>query len=92
MPNNSYPHRLFKPKSLYFLMLCAISAQAQEARDPVLRTVDVVGSLEAATLNLSTPSQTGSRTGLSAKELPASLESIDSQTIAERGDTQIIDA
>jgi iron complex outermembrane receptor protein len=29
---------------------------------------------------------------LSAKELPASLESIDSQTIAERGDTQIIDA
>ncbi|MDR1275206.1 MAG: TonB-dependent receptor, partial [Candidatus Accumulibacter sp.] len=92
MPNNSHPQRLFKPKSLYFLMLCAITAQAQEARDPVLRTVDVVGPRETATLNLSTPSQTGSRTGLSAKELPASLESIDSQTIAERGDTQIIDA
>ena len=65
---------------------------AQTAALPVLGDVKVTASREAATLGLSTPTQTGSRVGLSAKELPASLESIDSRTVAERGDTQIIDA
>jgi iron complex outermembrane receptor protein len=45
-----------------------------------------------SSLGLSVPTQGGSRTGVSAKELPASLEIVDSQTIAERGDTQVIDA
>jgi iron complex outermembrane receptor protein len=65
---------------------------AQTAALPTLGEVVVSADHETATLGLSTPTQTGSRTGLSAKELPASLESIDSQTIAERGDTQIVDA
>ena len=59
---------------------------------PTLGEVVVTARSETATLGLSTPTRTGSLTGLSAKELPASLESIDSQMVAERGDTQIIDA
>jgi iron complex outermembrane receptor protein len=65
------------------------TALAQSSNLPTLGEVVVTANRETATLGLSTPTQTGSRTGLAAKELPASLESIDSETIAERGDTQV---
>jgi iron complex outermembrane receptor protein len=57
-----------------------------------LETVNVPVPRSAATLDLSTPSQSGSRTGLSAKELPASLEILDGQAVEKRGDTQVVDA
>ena len=34
----------------------------------------------------------GSRTGVTTKELPASMEILDGETIRERGDTQVGDA
>jgi iron complex outermembrane receptor protein len=65
---------------------------AQTAALPTLGEVVVTASREAATLGLSVPTQSGSRTGIDAKELPASLDILDNQTIEERGDTQIVDA
>jgi iron complex outermembrane receptor protein len=73
------------------LLLLGGTALAQ-SNLPTLGEVVVSANRETATLNLSTPTQTGSRTGISAKELPASVDVLDSQTIDERGDTQIIDA
>ena len=73
------------------LLLLGGTALAQ-SNLPTLGEVVVTANRETATLNLSTPTQTGRRTGISAKELPASLEILDSQTIDERGDTQVVDA
>jgi iron complex outermembrane receptor protein len=84
-------------KKILLLAIAAIGGNfsplwAQTNEIPMLGDVKVTARRETATLGLSTPTQTGSRTGLAAKELPASLEVIDSRTIAERGDTQVIDA
>ncbi|MDR2507798.1 MAG: TonB-dependent receptor [Candidatus Accumulibacter sp.] len=90
MKHQSSIRRVFKlrPLCLSLSILCAFPAQAA---DTVLDTVNVVAPREA-TLGLSTPSETGSRTGVTARELPASFESISGETIAERGDTRVIDA
>ncbi|MCH2219978.1 MAG: TonB-dependent receptor, partial [Dechloromonas sp.] len=59
---------------------------------PALRAVAVSASRDAAGLGLDLPNSAGSRTGLSARETPASVEAIDSQTIQERGDYRVTDA
>jgi iron complex outermembrane receptor protein len=92
MRHPSFFFKSLKPISSALLLLGGTCSLWAQTALPTLGEVVVTASPETATLGLSTPTQTGSRTGISAKELPASLEILDSQTIDERGDTQIIDA
>lgn len=62
------------------------------AADTTLPAVAVSATRDAADLGLDLPNSAGSRTGLSARETPASVEAIDSQSIRERGDYQVMDA
>ena len=81
----------FRPNPLALALCCAFSTPAFAA-DTLLKPVEVQAQRDTATLGLDIPSQGGSRTGVSAKELPASIEVLDSGTIAERGDTRMNDA
>ena len=60
--------------------------------DTQLAPVEVTAEREASSLGLDQASTTGSRTGVTVRELPASIESVDSATIQERGDYTIMDA
>ena len=88
------PHSL-RTRSLAGTLFAALTgaalATSANAQETVLGTVDVRSTRDAATLHLDQPSQSGSRTGVTAKELPASMAIIDSETIRERGDTQMRD-
>ena len=77
--------------ALFAALAGAALATSANAEETVLGTVDVRSTRDAATLHLDQPTQSGSRTGVTAKELPASLEILDSETIRERGDTQMRD-
>lgn len=76
------------------LALAPLAAQAQDIAAPTLKTVDVVESAPGTNgkLNLDTPTETGSRLGLTARETPASVTVVDRATIEARGaqDTQEI--
>ena len=84
-----------RPLSFAPLLAAALFAAfgpSARAEETVLGTIEVRDTREAATLHLDQPSQSGSRAGVTARELPASLASIDGKTIEERGDTQMRDA
>lgn len=55
---------------------------------PVLPTVEVMGNVG---LGLSQTSTSGSRTGITTRDLPASLDYVDEQTWQERGDSRMAD-
>lgn len=57
-----------------------------------LPEVEVMANAEDQGLGLSRPSTTGSRTGISGQELPASIERLDAQTQRERGDFEVVEA
>lgn len=61
------------------------------ADDIVLETVDVTANAERA-INLNQPNSTASRLGLTALETPASVETLDADTIRSRGDSSIREA
>lgn len=63
------------------------SADAVKATLP---TVHVTAAPEGG-LGLSLPSTSGSRTGITTRKLPASLDVVDSETWQERGDTRMAD-
>lgn len=70
--------------------LClSVSATAEDYT--TLPDVDVV-STNQQDINLDLPLSTGSRLGLSAMETPASVESLDENTIRSRGDSSIREA
>ncbi|WP_347484630.1 TonB-dependent receptor [Vandammella animalimorsus] len=56
-----------------------------------LPTVEVQAQPPASALGLAQPSESGSRTGLNAQQLPASLASQDEQTWRQRGDHVLAD-
>ena len=87
--NHPHHHRL---RPLYLGVLAALATSGVASAEPTLKAVEVNDSRDAATLNLEQPSPTGSRTGLNIKDTPASVESIDQQTILERGDYQVKEA
>lgn len=60
--------------------------------DTTLDTVEVTARQDRATLGFDRVSSTGSKTGVTNRELPASIESVDEKTMQERGNTQISDA
>ncbi len=70
-------------------------AMAQAAQPPAdsaasLPTVQVSDMPEGG-LGLSLPSTSGSRTGIATRDLPASLDHVDSETWQERGDSRMAD-
>ena len=87
-------HHSYPPfcASLLVGVLLAAFGPLSHAEETMLGTVNVRDTRSAAGLHLDEPTQGGSRTGVTAKELPASLEILDGETIRERGDTQIGEA
>lgn len=65
--------------------------QAAQA-EMLLKAVEVNASRDVDSLGLDQTSTTGSRTGITNRELPASIEVVESGTMQERGDYQIRDA
>jgi iron complex outermembrane receptor protein len=76
---------------LYLAICCALAAPAAHAQT-TLPTVTVSTPRDSASLGLEQAGTTGSRTGLSARELPASIEGVDSVTVQERGDYRVAEA
>ncbi|MEH3146651.1 MAG: TonB-dependent siderophore receptor [Methylobacterium frigidaeris] len=78
--------------------LGAAPAAAQEAETIALDAISVAGRADApytaapTGLNLTTPSRSGSRLGLSPIETPASIEIIPGQKIRERGQETVAEA
>ena len=72
----------------------AASAWAQTApgAEAGIETVLIVAPAERPDLDLDHVSATGSRLNLSARDLPASVESVDAQTIRQRGDVSMREA
>jgi outer membrane receptor for ferric coprogen and ferric-rhodotorulic acid len=70
----------------------ALAFHAPVRAEATLPAVEVKARQDAATLHLDEPGTTGSRTGVTARELPASIEGVDSTTIRERGDHTVMEA
>lgn len=94
MQNNaiSTSRRRLSASPLRLALLAALAALGTARADTELAPVAVTANRETASLGLDQASTTGSRTGVSSRELPASIESVDSATLQERGDYAIMDA
>ncbi|CAH0352862.1 TonB-dependent siderophore receptor [Aquabacterium sp. CECT 9606] len=69
------------------LTLTAWASSATCAAEPApLPEVTVTGRTSGSGLHLDQPSPTGSRTGLTVRELPASVEAVSGAQVLERGD------
>lgn len=82
----------FRPHRLAAAVLGVLAIQTPGFSQTTLPTVTVSADRDTASLNLDQTSTTGSRTGVSARELPASIESLDSAMVQERGDYTVMDA
>ena len=90
LPIQRPPHGL---RSGLAMILAALASSASHAVEPVPGpVVTVIGRAGDEGLGLDQPSATGSRTGLTARELPASVESVRSDQVLERGDYAVRDA
>jgi iron complex outermembrane recepter protein len=80
--------------SALFLSLAALSEfQQAMAADDQLPTVEVKGKQEQeSAINLKAKTSTGSRLGLTNLETPASVETLDAETVKLRGDFSIREA
>ncbi|MFA9218344.1 MAG: TonB-dependent receptor [Sphingomonadaceae bacterium] len=67
-------------------------ADAAPAADNDIATVTIVATSQRPDLELNNPSATGSRLKLSVRDLPASVESVDADTMRQRGDVNVGDA
>ena len=88
----SASRRFPSPSQLSIAVLAALATMGSACADTQLAPVEVTAEREASSLGLDQASTTGSRTGVTVRELPASIESVDSATIRERGDYTIMDA
>ena len=88
----SASRRFPSPSQLSIAVLAALATMGSACADTQLAPVEVTAEREASSLGLDQASTTGSRTGVTVRELPASIESVDSATIEERGDYTIMDA
>lgn len=82
----------FRANYLAAAVFTALATAVPAYGETLLSTVEVTADHMAASLNLDQPSTTGSRSGVTARELPASIESVDSASIQERGDYTVTDA
>ncbi|WP_313073597.1 TonB-dependent receptor [Melaminivora sp.] len=76
-------------------LACLLAVPPALAQQPAPATLPAVTSTAAphpgAGLGLRQPSLSGSRTGLATRDLPASLDVVDSETWQQRGDTRMAD-
>lgn len=72
--------------------LMAIFSSGALAEETTLEEVQVKAQSDKPGLNLKKQNTTGSRLGLTAKETPASIEILDTQTIRQRGDITLREA
>ncbi|MCB4361800.1 TonB-dependent receptor [Quatrionicoccus australiensis] len=73
-------------------VIAALASLGPAHAETELAPVEVTAGRDVASLGLDQASSSGSRTGVTARELPASIESVDSLTVQERGDYTIMDA
>ncbi|WP_340666162.1 TonB-dependent receptor [Rhodocyclus gracilis] len=73
-------------------LAAAFAAVGSAHAQTQLSTVEVSASQDVATLALDQVSLTGSRTGIATRDLPASVDTIDSVAMRERGDFQVREA
>ncbi|MGY1489279.1 TonB-dependent receptor [Methylobacillus pratensis] len=72
--------------------LMAVFSSGALAEDATLEEIQVKTQSDKPGLNLKKTNSTSSRLGLTAKETPASVETLDAQTIRQRGDISIREA
>lgn len=70
--------------------LGSVSTHAEESKE--LLTVNVSGARDLRVIPLDVPASTGSRLGVSIKEIPASIDVISQETMQERGDRTMVEA
>jgi iron complex outermembrane receptor protein len=80
------------PVSGAFLGTALASSLACAAEPAALPAVTVTVRADAGGLQLDQPITTGSRTGLTARELPASVEAVSTEQVMERGDYALREA
>jgi iron complex outermembrane receptor protein len=90
--NNRFGKFTFRHSTIKVALLMALGVHGGVYAEPMLGAVEVRDNREVATLHLDQVSTTGSRTGLTNRELPASIEAVDTKTMQERGSTQLPDA
>lgn len=74
-------------------VVAVVATAASRAQDGLsLPRVDIHGRVDRSVLLLDQPSPSGSRTGISARQLPVSVEAVSARVIMERGDYAIRDA
>jgi iron complex outermembrane recepter protein len=83
---------MFKQKVLSVAIMAALSSSAYAADDVLDEVVVKAPAEPRAAINLNKTNSTASRLGLTAKETPASVEAVDSETIRQRGDISIKEA
>lgn len=82
----------FAPRRVACCTLLALASLAGAARaDTQLAPVIVAAPEDGGPLHLDQPSLTGSRTGLSVRDLPASVDIVTAEAMRERGDFNIKD-
>lgn len=81
---------IFKPTRLAAAIALAIHTPV--FAQTTLSTVEVTANRDSASLHLDQPGTTGSRTGITARELPATMSTVDAVQMQERGDFQIREA
>lgn len=77
---------------LLLAALWSVFSSGALAEEATLEEIQVKASSDTPGLNLKKKNSTASRLGLSAQETPASVESLDAQTIRSRGDISIREA
>ena len=84
----TYPNSL--PGAAAIALLCASHASAQQAE--LLPTVTIQGAAVQDGLGLARQTGTASRLNLSARDVPASVDSLSAATMQARGDLQVKEA
>jgi iron complex outermembrane receptor protein len=78
---------------LYSLLLVSNVVSSEEITEITLDSIDVKSTpLKSSGPNLTKPNSTASRLGITAFETPASVETLDAETVRSRGDIRVRDA
>src|SRR5574343_1797485 len=85
--SHTLPYPLFTPNRLAAAVALATSLPV--FAQTTLSTVEVSAHRNAASLHLDQATPTGSRTGITARELPAAVSTVDALQMQEPGDFQI---
>ncbi|GAB7563850.1 TonB-dependent receptor [Methylobacillus methanolivorans] len=77
---------------IHIAVLSAMTTSTYAAETAVLEEITVSSQTEKPSIKLNKVNTTSNRLGLTAKETPASIDSVDAETIRQRGDVSIREA